>query len=122
MTYPVRAAVSAEVGGKCDSSTETEEHAQSIHDHVDDGNGELVDECCGKEVQQCEQPPYTDEQCVVDNRVCAVGRTCDIVAGHSCNDHSAEELYVVNHVRHGGGEIHIPGRREGPYPILATPF
>lgn len=61
MTYPVRAAVGTEVGGKRDSSAEAEQHAQSIEDHVNDGDGELVDERCGEEVKQREQPPYTNK-------------------------------------------------------------
>lgn len=66
-TYPVRAAVSTEVGGERNCSAKAEQHAQAIHDHVHDGNGELVDECCRKEVQQGEQPPYTNKKCVVDD-------------------------------------------------------
>lgn len=93
-TYPVRAAVSTQVGWERNSGAETEKHAQSIESHIDDGNGKLVDERCGKEVQQCEQPPHTNEQCVVDNRVCAVSGACNVVAGHGCDDDSADELHV----------------------------
>jgi hypothetical protein len=77
--------------------TETEEDAQGIHGHVDNGDGELVDEGRGKEVEQREQPPYSNEESVVDDGVCAVGRTLDVVAGHGCDNHGADELSCVSH-------------------------
>lgn len=94
MTYRVRTAVSTEVGGKSNSSAETEQHAQTIHDHVHDGYGEFVDESRGEEVKQCKQPPDTNKQCVVDDRVCAVGCARNVITSHGCDDYSAEELHM----------------------------
>ena len=93
VTNPVRAAVSSKVGRQRNSSAEAEQNAQAVHDHVDDGDGELVNECCGKEVQQREQPPYTNEQCVVDDRVGAVSGARNVVASHGCNNNSTDELH-----------------------------
>ena len=84
--------MSTEVGGECNSSAEAEKYAEAIKDHIHNGNGELVNERCWEEVQQGEQPPYTDEQGVVDDRVCSVSGARNVVAGHSCDDNSAEEL------------------------------
>lgn len=66
-TNSVRAAVGAKVSRQRNSSAKTEQNAQSIHDHVNDRDSELVNERCREEVQQCEQPPYSNEQGVVDD-------------------------------------------------------
>jgi hypothetical protein len=84
--------VSTKVGRERNSGAEAEKHTQTIHDHINKGNGELVDECCGEEVQQSEQPPDTNEKCVVDDRVCSVGGARNVVASHCCDDNSTEEL------------------------------
>lgn len=85
--------MSSEVGRQRNSSAEAEQNAEAVHDHVHDGNGKLVDECCGEEVQQREQPPYTNEQCVVDDGVGAVSGARNVVASHGCNNYSTDELY-----------------------------
>ena len=85
--------MSSEVGWQRDSSAEAEQNAQAVHNHIDDGDGELVDECRGKEVQQRKQPPYTNEQCVVDDRVGAVSGARNVVASHGCDNYSTNELY-----------------------------
>jgi hypothetical protein len=121
VTYPVRATVSTKVGWERNSSAEAEKYAQTIHDHIDDGNGELVDECCGEEVQQSEQPPYTNEKCVIDDRVCSVSGARDVIAGHCCNDNSTEQLSTISKAHIDDSRMHEPGRREGPYPIHETP-
>jgi hypothetical protein len=123
-TYAVRAAVSTKVRREGDSRTETKEDAQAIHGHVDNGYGELLDEGSGEEVEQREQPPYTHEESVVDDGVCAVSRTCDVVASHGCHDDGADELsgvsdgsclYVV-------GDGYTPARHGGPWTEPWTPF
>ena len=47
ITYRIGAAMSTKVCGQRDGSAETEQDAQSVHDHVDNGDAELVDEGCG---------------------------------------------------------------------------
>lgn len=84
--------MSTKVGGERNSGAEAEQNAQAIQDHIHDRNGELVDERCGEEVQQREQPPYTNEQRVIDDRVCSVSGTRDVIAGHCCDDNSTDEL------------------------------
>jgi hypothetical protein len=88
--------VSTKVRREGDSRTETKEDAQAIHGHVDNGDRELLDEGSGEEVEQREQPPYTHEESVVDDGVCAVSRTCDVVASHGCHDDGADELSGVS--------------------------
>jgi hypothetical protein len=95
-TYGIRAAVCTEVCGEGDSSAEAEQHAQSIEDGVDDGDAELVDEGGGDEVDEGEEPPYADEEGVVDNGVGAVCCAVDVVGHEGCDEESADELFTLD--------------------------
>jgi hypothetical protein len=116
--------VSTKVRREGDGRTETKENAQAIHGHVDNGDGELLDEGSGEEVKQREQPPYTNEEGVVDDGMCAVSRTCDIVAGHSCHDDGADELSGVSDGSRLSvvGDGYTPARHGGPWTEPWTPF
>lgn len=105
-------------------SAETEQYAQCVHGNVDDGDAEFVEKRGGEEVQQGQEPPYSDEKGVVDNGVGAVRRAVNVV-GHECRDEDgADEL---SYIRHGfrlsltWSDEGIPARREGPWRVLATP-
>jgi hypothetical protein len=109
-TYPVRAAVSTKVCGKRDGSAEAEQHAQSIHGDVDNGDAELLDEGCGQEVQQGEEPPHADEERVVDNRVCAMCRAIDVVGHEGSNEDGADELCMLDMlVAYASLSTYLPG-------------
>jgi hypothetical protein len=67
ITYVVRAAVRTNVCRQRDGSAEAENNGERIHRDIHNRDAKLVDEGCGQEVQQCEQPPYSDEERVVDD-------------------------------------------------------
>jgi hypothetical protein len=95
-TYIVGAAVRADVCGQRNGSAEAEDDTKRIHGDVHNRDAELVDEGCRQEVQQCEQPPYTDEQRVVDDRVCAPVSARNDVTHERGNENSADQLDIVN--------------------------
>jgi hypothetical protein len=113
--------VCTEVCGERDGSAEAEEHAQGIQGNVDDGDAELVDEGCGQEVEQGEQPPHADEERVVDDGVCAVCCAVNVVGHEGCNKDGADELHCVRRVHDILMHIDIPARHGGPWIVLATP-
>ena len=84
------------VRGQGNGGAEAEEDTQGIHGHVNNGDGELLDEGSGEEVEQREQPPHTNEEGVVDDGVCAVSCTLNVVAGHGGHDDGADELSCVS--------------------------
>jgi hypothetical protein len=88
--------VRANICRQRNSSAEAEDDAERIHSNIHNRDAELVDEGCRQEVHQCEQPPYTNEQRVVDDRVCApVSARNDVT--HECgNENSADQLDTVN--------------------------
>jgi len=75
-----------------DGSAEAKEHAQRVQRNIDDGDAELVDERCGQEIQQCEEPPYANEEGVVDDGVCAVCCAVDVVCHERCYEDGADQL------------------------------
>jgi hypothetical protein len=87
--------VRTEVCSERNGSAEAEQHTQSIHGDVDDGDAELVDERRGQEVHQGEEPPHADEERVVDNRVCAVCCAVDVVGHEGGNEDGADELCML---------------------------
>lgn len=82
----------ADIRGQSNSSTEAENDTQGIKGNVDDGHAKAVDEGRGQEVQQGEEPPYADEERVVDDGVSAVVGTSNVVAHEGCDDEGADEL------------------------------
>jgi hypothetical protein len=96
MTYRVRATMRTEIRSERNSSAEPEQHAQRIHGNVDDGDAELVEEGCGQEVQQGEEPPHADEEGVVDDGVGAVCGAVDVVGHERCDEDGADELLYVS--------------------------
>lgn len=95
-THFVVAAVCTEIRCERDGSAETEQHAQSIHGDVDNGDAELVDKGRGQEVQQGEEPPYADEEGVVDDGVGAVCGALDVVGHEGCDEDGADELCMLD--------------------------
>jgi hypothetical protein len=121
-TYGVRAAVRAEVRSQRDSTAEAEEHAQSIQGDVNNGDAELLDEGSGQEVEQGEEPPYADEEGVVDDGVGAVCCAVDVVGHEGCNKDGANQLCLVRRIFDSLIDVDIPARRGGPWKVLATPY
>lgn len=88
----VAAAVRTKVRGQSDGGAEAEENTQCIHGDVDNGDAELLDEGSREEVQQREQPPYTHEEGVVDDRVHARVGARNVVTHERSHNDGADEL------------------------------
>jgi hypothetical protein len=95
-TYGVRAAVCAKVRSERDGGAEAKEHAQSIEGGVDNGDAELVDEGGRDEVNEGQEPPYADEEGVVDDGVGAIGCAINVVGHEGCDEDGADELFMLD--------------------------
>lgn len=64
-TYPVAAAMHAQVGCGCDGSAEPKDDVEGIQGNVGNGHAVAIQEGCGQEVQQRQQAEDSDKHVVV---------------------------------------------------------
>jgi len=92
-TYPVAAAVRAQVRGRGDAAAEPEDDIQDVEDQGDDGvEGDGVVERGRDKVEEGEHAEDGDEEVVVDDAVVTVVPLVDHVAGEGHDEEGPEEL------------------------------